>query len=142
MYAGPFAFFRRRGGVKMGIYSITISEDGTFIHVQAGGNITRELVVSTALEVSRLAKDMNIHKALLDFSQARNVEPVFQIYEMAYTDMNRAEIDKTLTLACLISPEDHSFDFLETVLRNAGFIFKLFTDDDATMDFLNAAQTS
>jgi hypothetical protein len=123
----------------MGTFAMSISEDGMYYRVQVVGDSTRELVRSVAVELTRVVQETQIHKAFVDLTQSRNIESVFRLYEMAYSDMAQKKIDKKLSIACLISPNDHSFDFLETVLRNAGFNFLLFTDRVAALEFLRYA---
>jgi hypothetical protein len=67
-----------------------------------------------------VGRKMGINKYLVDVTKARNTDTVLGNYEFAYTDMKKTEgIDKYARVAVLVSPEDHSHDFVEIVARNA-----------------------
>ena len=66
---------------------------------------------------------------MVDVTEARNTETTIGNYKFAYSDMRHAEgIDKQARVATLVSPHNHSHDFVETVVRNAGLNVKHFTD--------------
>ena len=61
----------------------------------------------------------------------------------AYKDMQLAEgIDLNAIVATLVSPDDHSHDFIETVSRNAGLNVTLFTDLDLAKQHLRHAKSA
>lgn len=70
-------------------------------------------------------------------TESRNVDTISRIYEFAYEDMKTPEgIDKNARVALLVSPEDHSHDFVETVARNTGMDVTLFRDREAAINHL------
>jgi hypothetical protein len=123
----------------MGTYSMSISQDGKYIHIRVFGEKTRELAKTIAVEASRVGKELDVHRVLLDFTEPSNSESVFKIYELAYSDMSQEEVDKKVVLACLVNPGDHSYDFAETMFRNAGFNFQLFDDLNEAIGFLQGS---
>lgn len=73
----------------------------------------------------------------MDVREARNTDSVFNNYSFAYKDMHKAEeIDKRARVAVVVSPQDNSHDFIETVSRNAGLDVVLFTDIDRAVAHL------
>ena len=110
-------------------YSITPSKDGTYIILKVKGNITRNSAMEMNLEAHALGRQLHIRRYLVDVTEARNVEFNTENYQFAYTDLRKTEgIDKHARVVTLVSPDDHSHDFIETVSRNAGFNLRLFTD--------------
>ena len=70
-------------------------------------------------------------------ASVKNTDSILGSFEFAYSDMiNTEEIDKNPRGAILVSPFDHSHDFIETVLINAGLNVKLFRDPDLAKSFL------
>lgn len=89
------------------------------------------------LEVHALARKRGISRFLLDMTEATNTDSVVDSYEFAYSDLFNAEgIDKKVVVVILVSQDDHSHDFIETVLRNAGFNVRIFRDPDQARVFL------
>lgn len=118
-------------------YTITPSIDGTFIILTVKGNITRLNMMHKVLEAHALGRKLHIRRYLVDVTEARNTDKVIENYRFAYTDMQETEgIDKFARVAALVSPNDHSHDFVETVAKNAGLNFCLFTDLDLAQEFL------
>jgi hypothetical protein len=110
-------------------YTITLSANGKYIEIQIKGEIDRESAMRVNLEAHALGRELGIHHYLTDLSQCRNTESTLGNYEFAYADM-KAEpgIDRLARVAVLVSPDDHSHDFVETVARNTGLDVTIYTD--------------
>jgi hypothetical protein len=73
----------------------------------------------------------------LDLTHAINQESTTDQYHYAYTDMSSTQgLDRFAICAALIDPADSSHDFIETVLRNAGFNLRLLSNPAQAMAFL------
>ena len=60
-----------------------------------------------------------------------------ETYQFAYTDMRKMEgMDLHARVATLVSPEDHSHEFMATVANNAGLDVNLFTNAEEAIHFL------
>lgn len=118
-------------------YTIRPSEDGNYILMKIVGEITRESSLKPNLEAHALGMKLGIHRYLVDATEARNVESPVANYQFAYTDMAQTPgIDPDAIAAFVVSPEDHSHDFIETVLRNAGQSATIFRDREQAIRFL------
>src|SRR6185369_12675828 len=118
-------------------YTISPSIDGTFIILKVKGNITRLTMMQKILEAHALGKRLQIRRYLVDVTEAINTDKIIENYTFAYSDMQNTEgIDKFARVAALVSPDDHSHDFVETVSRNAGLDFSLFTELGLAKKFL------
>lgn len=123
-------------------YTIIPSSDGTFITLKVRGNITRLTMMQKILEAHALGRQLQIRRYLVDVTEAINTDKIVENYTFAYTDMQRTEgIDRFARVAALVSPADHSHDFVETVARNAGLDFSLFTELDLAKKFLMCKDT-
>ena len=74
---------------------------------------------------------------LMDVTEARNVDSVSKTYKFAYEDIKDFPgINMNVRVAVLVSPEDHSHDFVETVARNAGQDITIFRDYNLAVEHL------
>ncbi len=118
-------------------YTLTPSADGTFITIKTKGDITRQSAMKMNLEAHALGQKLNIRRYLVDVTESRNTDSVANNYDFAYTDMTQTgQFDRSAIVANLVSPHDHSHDFVETVARNAGLHVRMFTDPKEAMQFL------
>ena len=118
-------------------YTITPSADGKYIVLKVTGDMTRRLTMDQNLESHAMGKRLGINRYLVDVTESRNVESVIDNYRFAYEDMRQAaDIDKSARVAVLVSPDDHSHDFVETAARNAGLNVTLFTDRELAVRHL------
>jgi hypothetical protein len=118
-------------------YVITPSSDGMYIIIKVKGNITRQTALQMNLEAHALGRQLQIRRYYVDMTESKNADEPLEDYELAHSDMRQTEgIDKQAWVAALVSPNDHSHDFMETVSKNAGLHLKLFTDPDDAMQYL------
>ena len=118
-------------------YKIYPSEEGEYIILKVQGEINRKLAMQQNKEAHDLGAKLNINRYLVDVTEAKNTDTISNSYEFAYKDMQHAEgINKKARVALLVSPEDHSHDFIETVAQNAGLNVTKFNDIKLAIAFL------
>ncbi|MFZ1288892.1 MAG: hypothetical protein WAR79_02290 [Melioribacteraceae bacterium] len=117
-------------------YFLEIVGNNSFVKLTIRGEITSEKGMMTNKAAYKLGKENGINKYLVDITEARNVNHISQNYDFAYKDMNNELFDRFAKVAFLVDPADHSHDFLEIVLRNAGFIVQLFRNKEEALAFL------
>ena len=118
-------------------YSIVPSEDRKYIILTIKGDITRDIAIQYNLEAHALGEKPGIHRYLTDLTESRNVESLVEKYKFAYQDMQQeAGINRYARVALLVSPSDHSHDFIETVARNSGLDVTLFRDGEEAISHL------
>jgi len=118
-------------------YSIKPSEGRDYIILTVVGEFTAETFMQCIVETHTLGREMGIRNILVDVTNARNVDSAMGTYKFAYSDMKTTEgVDPLARVAGLVSPGDHSHDFVETASSNAGMFLKLFTDPDKAIDYL------
>jgi uncharacterized cupredoxin-like copper-binding protein len=118
-------------------YTITPSEEGKYIILKHYGEINSELAMERNLEAHALAAKLGITRHLVDVTEAKNVDSVTKTYKFAYEDMTMPPgINKFACVAVLVSPEDHSHDFVETATQNAGQNVTLFRDRESAIKHL------
>jgi len=118
-------------------YSIKPSDDGKYIILKHWGDINRAQTTESNLEAHALAAELGITRHLVDVTEARHIDTALNTYKFAYEDMRLSPgINKKARVAVLVSPEDHSHDFVETVARNAGQNVILFREREAAIKYL------
>ena len=121
------------------MYSIYPSEDKKFIIVKVVGEINGKMAMQQNLEAHALGTELGINRYLVDVTEARNTDTILDNYQFAHDDMKITPgIDLSARVVTLVSPGDHSHDFMETVARNSGLNVKIFTDRDLAENYLRA----
>ena len=116
---------------------INVSEDGKYIILEIAGDITTENIMNMILEAHALGEKLKISQYLVDGIRARNMSSVTDNYNFAYKNMRATPgVNLSARVAMLVSQDDHSHDFIETVTQNSGFVTKLFRDRNSAIDYL------
>lgn len=114
-------------------YSITASDDNKYIIVKVIGTISRQLAIQYNLEAHALGKELGIDRFLLDFTECKNTDTVMRNYKYVYDDMKNPGINQAARTAMLVSPNEHSHDFIEALFRDAGADVTLFHDRELAL---------
>ncbi len=108
-------------------YNLSLSADNRYVYTKVIGLVDVVSMLESVLAAHRLARQSGVTRHLIDLTEARNHLSTLQNYHFAYNDMKHPDIDRLARVAMLVSPDDHSHDFLETLSRNAGRDVTLFT---------------
>ena len=120
-------------------YSIKVSDSGDYIIIDVHGDVNSEIAMKYTTESHKLGNELGIMRFLVDLRKATNVQMVGDNYHFVHQDIAKAPaIDRRAKVAFLVSKEDHSHDFVETVLRNSGHNVTLFRDIDEALSHLLA----
>jgi hypothetical protein len=118
-------------------YDLSASDCGRYINLVITGDITAESAMVHNLEAHALGRELGIRRYFVDATNARNSETVVGNYTFAHEEMKETEgIDLGARVAFLVDPEDHSHDFVEVVMKNAGMHVSLFRDRESALAFL------
>ena len=118
-------------------YSLTPSEDRDYILLNVVDDFKAQDMMKYIVEAHALGKEMGINSYLVDVSKARNIDSITKNYYFAYSEIKLVEgIDSSAKVAALVSQGDHSHDFVETVLHNAGTPIKIFNDFVKAREYL------
>jgi len=112
-------------------YHTSLSTDKKYIYTRVTGLVDAASMLECVLAAHQLARQAGVTRHLLDLTEARNHLSTLDNYHFAYNDMNQPDINRLAHVAMLVSPGDHSHDFLETLLRNSGRDVTLFTSREA-----------
>ena len=119
-------------------YDISISEDKTYVSVRLRANVTKDIAIGFTKEAASRGKTAGLKKIFIDLRGVKSESGVLEKYEFAY------EVGIHLGLTpewkvCMLRDEERSeMQFIETVMRNAGFDYRMFTDEDEAFTWLAA----
>jgi hypothetical protein len=117
-------------------YSINISDSGKFLRVVAEADITVEIARKWTSELVELSKHIGVINYLFDARMRKNISNITDNYNFSYKDINQLNFDRSCRAAMLVDPEDHSHDFIETTMINAGYNSKIFFDESEAVKWL------
>lgn len=124
-------------------YRIEPSPEREYVILKIVGDFIGQEMMQMVLESHALGLELGIHRYLVDVTEARNIDSILGHYNFAHRDMQQVDgIDPHARVAGLVSPGDHSHDFVVTVSANAGMHLSLFTELDAALDHLNTSKPS
>lgn len=120
-------------------YSITISDDGTYIILKSTGELNGAQIMERSIEAHKLGRLNNIHKYLVDNTGAVNIGSIPENFELVFNKfMRSAEIDHRAVVAVAVPPEDRAQKILELAMRSAGYNVKIFFSLQEAIDHLNS----
>ena len=117
-------------------YKISLSEDGSYVHVRIFQPITAELERIFTEEAIKIARENSVLRYLGDVRGVSNVASPSDKYMLANKEIKQFGLDPASQVAVLVSPGDHTHDFIETVFRNTGVDFRLFENEGEALDWL------
>ena len=121
-------------------YDIQISEDGTYVRIRVYETITGEMEIEFAGKAIKEARKLKINKFLVDVRGTTNVANTFEQYGFGYVEMALLGLEKTSRIAIIADEGDTSHNFIETVLRNAGYDCLIFSDKQTALNWFEKSK--
>jgi 3-deoxy-D-manno-octulosonate 8-phosphate phosphatase KdsC-like HAD superfamily phosphatase len=115
---------------------VRVSDSGKYIIVQINTDMTRSLAEQLGIEAIQLGKRNKTNRYFYDLRNSINRETVNANYIYAKQEVQKIEPSYLNKIAMLVSPNDKSHDFVETVLRNAGHNVLIFNDEEKALGWL------
>ncbi len=111
-------------------YEISVSDGKTCLHILVKEPVTPELLKNFIGETAKKANECGIDNFLFDLRRAPNRTVLFDHYDMVYKQSRNLGFKSGSKHALLVSQEDmDDYSFVETILINAGYKCKIFTDE-------------
>jgi hypothetical protein len=124
----------RRNGTEPGL---SIKKGENFVHARVSGPVSLELVAELMKKSAEKAKKWGFNKYLVDFRQAEKQLSVFEHYDFAYKKAKEYGFKPGSKHALIVRHEDiNRLRFVEMVYHNAGYILKIFTEEDGAIDWI------
>ena len=118
-------------------YEIFLSSRKTYLQISVNESVTSELLKDFIGETAKKAKDCRIDNFLFDLRCAPNRTNAFCHYEMVYKESPKLGFKPNSKHALLVSEKDLvDYSFVETILFNAGYQTKIFTEELSAIEWL------
>ena len=117
-------------------YKISLSENRDYIILQYLVPMTTKVSLESGPEIMRLAIENNISKFLFDMRDSKNIQSPSGNYYFANQYIQKFNFPRNTRSAFLVSPDDHSHDFITTAFLNAGYIVAQFTSEEEAIKWL------
>ena len=119
------------------VYDISISESTTYVHTRVNKALTKELLNDFLHETAETGVKYGINSFLIDLQNAPNLTSVSVHYELASDKSKHMGFRPGSKHALVVSPEERAlYRFVEAGLINAGYEAKVFTDEQAAIEWL------
>jgi hypothetical protein len=119
-------------------FSLSIPDGANFVLVCITGRVTREVALESGVAATALGNAKGLCRFLYDLRSAPNTETAASNYYFVYQDMPERGLTRNVRVALLAAPDDHSHDFVETLMLNAGYVVSLFREEQAALEWLAA----
>ena len=118
-------------------YDVSVSERKTYVHIRVKAPVTDELLEEFLRLSAEEAKESGLNKFLFDLRLAPNRATMFRHYQFVYERSRELGFRSGSKHALVVSAEDlGEYSFVETVLINAGYQGKMFTDELSAIEWL------
>ena len=118
-------------------YKISVSGHNTYLHVRVDEPVTAELLQNFIGETAEKAEECKIDKFLFDLRHAHNRTNLSTHYDMVYKQSPKLGFKPYSQHALVVSQKDiDDYSFVETILINAGYKSKMFTDELSAIEWL------
>jgi hypothetical protein len=119
-------------------FTVTVPEGAPYVLATVDEPYTRDLSFEVALRAKKLGELLGLRRVFFDLRRSPNVESVLSNYEFVHRDMPPAGFDRSARIAILVAQGDHSHDFVETAMVNAGYVVRIFRDEAQVVPWLMA----
>jgi hypothetical protein len=109
-------------------FQLHLPEECSWVEVIVTAPITAEHETGFIKETIEMADATNRADMLVDVSQVPNQATELDKFDMADYAIEQLGLGRQARIAVLAAPDDPSHDFIEAIMRNAGFKCQLFRD--------------
>ncbi len=117
---------------------ISINKGENYVHSYVYASISMDILAELMIKTSEKGKEWGFNRYLVDFRGAEKILGVLDDYNVAYVKAKEFGLKPGGTRhALIVRHEDiDEFGFVETVFQNAGYILKIFTEEDAAIRWI------
>jgi len=118
-------------------YKVSISDNNNFLYIRVNEPVTEYLLEVFLSETAEKSSELGINKFLFDLRHAPNRAGLGTHYQYVCNRSRQLGFKPFSRHALLIQPADkYTYDFVETVLNNAGYQSKIFEEEELAIKWL------
>ena len=119
------------------LYKTGISIDKTYVYARDFRvTYTLEIAQTLARELVTLGEKLDVLGCLIDLRGTTSVSSVVDKHNFAYEKATVAGLPRHWRYAFIKDHGDDSLNFIETVMKNAGYMFQIFEEDNEAVDWI------
>ena len=120
-------------------FEIEISADGTYLYAHKFQQpYTVEIAQDVMKSLIYQGRKLEILGCLIDIRGTQSVSSVTDKYNFAYKKTAASQLPHQWKYAFLTDNNDYSLNFIETVMKNAGYMFQIFEDESLAINWLKS----
>lgn len=119
-------------------FEICIPRRKPHVRVKLKQNITKSRAEQFMKEATALGMQKNVRKLIVDLRGFSSESSIADKYSYAHREANTPALGHFLKTALLADEVTKDLTFMETVMQNAGFNFRLFTNETKAITWLDA----
>lgn len=123
-------------------YKFSMTEGQPWIYVRVCGPVTKALVLDVLKEAAGQAAKQGVCNLLIDARGAPGVKTTVEDYNIAYYRLKELGFRRDFKSAILVDPDDTTHHFFETCAYNAGYNWRIFSDEDLASQWLDSAEAA
>lgn len=132
----------RKATVELVVVNEGISSDETYLWARAFQlPFTLEIAQKVSENLVRFGENLDVLGCLIDIRGTKSVSTILDKYKFAYEKAGHAMLPRHWKYAFLIDIGDDSPGFIETVMKNAGYLFQVFENESKAVDWLKGIQS-
>lgn len=117
-------------------YKISLLNNETIIACKVIGPMTKDTAVQFSRDMDVLSREKNIKRFLIDVRGAPNVSDALENFRFANEDMTELGLQKNVRCAIMVDEDDGTHNFVETLIRNAGYNVRIYSNEKKAMLWL------
>lgn len=112
-------------------YETGVSSCGRYVYARSFQTpITFDVAIAYAADLVQLYREHDAKTILIDVRGTTSVVTISENYDFAYRGAEQLQAPRSARIAVVHDPGDASLGFFETVMLNAGFNVRLFSNPD------------
>ena len=117
---------------------ISIEKGENFVHSRVTAPISWDVLAEQISRAAEKGEQWGFHRYLVDFRDSEKQLGVLEDHDVAYRRTRECGLGPIGTKhALIVKPEEFDeFRFVETAFRNAGYDLKVFTEEDAALEWI------
>ncbi|PLY03917.1 MAG: hypothetical protein C0624_06490 [Desulfuromonas sp.] len=119
-------------------YKIQTPQNGDYVLVKVYGDVTIGMASEYAKNATTEGTKAGINKMLVDVRGYRSATKVLDEYTFAHGNAEKVGISRAWKICILCDVGDESFEFLEIVMRNAGYNYQVIYDEGKALEWLSS----
>lgn len=117
-------------------YELDVPEDQSWVYARVYDSMTKALFLGLLKDALERARERRVFNFLIDARGVPSKKTTIDDYDIVNYRLKELGYDRLSKTAIIVDPGDSTHDFFETCTMNAGYIWRIFTDEDLAREWL------